>query len=525
MAKVKKTIGRVPTARFEYIDGETYYSGNIVTRYGSSFQCNAESTTTPPATLDASGKVVLGEGWIFFADTSAISNAVAEHTGKINELSKNTNSLIEVNSEIIPNRYLTDSDIRNSEFYYVTPYIPFTGGNFVWHPSDVGSSGFLVAYDSKFEIINFWSPSSEEITREDLPNNYAYLRASFKWNGVGDLAVNGIKVWINHDNIAGTLLVKNADLVGHMYVGIATGETEVPKYNVPVFYILTPNTTYTNFIYPNGKEFGIVGSKPQIATNYLVNGETKGWYNIDLPLPINSEIADDAITERKIADNAVTKSKLSQNDKLIYEDGEALTDAPKQGDVMAGYGSSRIVGDLYTGKKNTNFGCGNVTKLTSGSINCSFGYHSLFRITTGNGNACYGAESGDDLLDGDNNVAVGCWAMKRNNSGSRNVAIGAYSLHGDREAFDADNLLNVNDIIAIGYNAIRYIKDGAHDVIAIGNNTDIKRGGFNQIVIGNSAKSTKDNQMVLGTNTIEEVIIAGKIIKFNSDGTVTWENM
>lgn len=73
MAKVKKTIGRVPTARFEYTDGETYYSGNIVTRYGSAFQCVAESTTTPPATLDASGKVTIGEGWIFFADASGVA--------------------------------------------------------------------------------------------------------------------------------------------------------------------------------------------------------------------------------------------------------------------------------------------------------------------------------------------------------------------------------------------------------------------------------------------------------------------
>lgn len=74
MAKVKKTIGRVPTARFEYTDGETYYSGNIVTRYGSAFQCVAESTTTPPATLDASGKVTIGEGWIFFADASGVAD-------------------------------------------------------------------------------------------------------------------------------------------------------------------------------------------------------------------------------------------------------------------------------------------------------------------------------------------------------------------------------------------------------------------------------------------------------------------
>lgn len=89
MAKVKKTIGRVPTARFEYIDGEKYYSGNIVTRYGSSFQCTAESTTTPPATLDASGKVVLGEGWIFFADASGVAevkNAIeALKSGKVTD--------------------------------------------------------------------------------------------------------------------------------------------------------------------------------------------------------------------------------------------------------------------------------------------------------------------------------------------------------------------------------------------------------------------------------------------------------
>lgn len=86
MAKVNKTIGRVPVSRHEYTDGATYYKDNIVTRYGSAFQCVVDSTTTPPATIDASGKVTLGEGWIFFADTSAISNAVVEHTEKITKI-------------------------------------------------------------------------------------------------------------------------------------------------------------------------------------------------------------------------------------------------------------------------------------------------------------------------------------------------------------------------------------------------------------------------------------------------------
>lgn len=75
MAKENKTIGRVPVSRHEYTDGATYYKDNIVTRYGSAFQCVVDSTTTPPATIDASGKVQLGEGWIFFADASGVQEA------------------------------------------------------------------------------------------------------------------------------------------------------------------------------------------------------------------------------------------------------------------------------------------------------------------------------------------------------------------------------------------------------------------------------------------------------------------
>ncbi len=68
----KKLEGSLPVSRQEFAEGTTYYENNIVTRYGSAFQCVVKSTTTPPATLDASGSVVLGEGWMFFADTSGV---------------------------------------------------------------------------------------------------------------------------------------------------------------------------------------------------------------------------------------------------------------------------------------------------------------------------------------------------------------------------------------------------------------------------------------------------------------------
>lgn len=74
MAKVKVDIGRVPQSRGEYIEGKAYKKDNIVTRYGSAFQCVAPSTTTPPATIDGAGHITLGDGWIFFADASGVQD-------------------------------------------------------------------------------------------------------------------------------------------------------------------------------------------------------------------------------------------------------------------------------------------------------------------------------------------------------------------------------------------------------------------------------------------------------------------
>mgnify|MGYP004507397781 CR=1 FL=1 len=75
----KKLEGSLPVSRQEFAEGTTYYRNNIVTRYGSAFQCIVDSTTTPPATINSDNDLVLGEGWIYFADTSA-SRRINERT-------------------------------------------------------------------------------------------------------------------------------------------------------------------------------------------------------------------------------------------------------------------------------------------------------------------------------------------------------------------------------------------------------------------------------------------------------------
>lgn len=71
MATTKKKIGKAPFPRGEYAAGTTYYRYNLVSRYGSTYICMVDSTTTPPATLGTDGKPVLGAGWKYFADASA----------------------------------------------------------------------------------------------------------------------------------------------------------------------------------------------------------------------------------------------------------------------------------------------------------------------------------------------------------------------------------------------------------------------------------------------------------------------
>nr|DAH91543.1 MAG TPA: L SHAPED TAIL FIBER PROTEIN [Caudoviricetes sp.] len=122
---IKKLEGSLPVSRQKYTEGTTYYKGNIVTHFGSAFQCVAESTTTPPATLDESGSVVLGEGWIFFADASAARNV----NTRINGLSEDYMAGVAISTpkavpfELIKGGYLANGKLEKSSTASYTNFI------------------------------------------------------------------------------------------------------------------------------------------------------------------------------------------------------------------------------------------------------------------------------------------------------------------------------------------------------------------------------------------------------------------
>ena len=96
------------------------------------------------------------------------------------------------------------------------------------------------------------------------------------------------------------------------------------------------------------------------------------------------------------------------------------------------------------------------------------------------------------------NVCVGALSML-SATGHRNVVLGAYAFNDSQS----------NENVIIGYNAGNSISTGARN-ICIG--TSAQSGATNvsdSIVIGNNAKATKSNQVVIGTETQTEFVICG----------------
>lgn len=171
---IKKMEGSLPVSRQEYTEGTTYYKNNIVTRYGSAFLCVVESTTTPPATLDESGSVVPGKGWVFFADTSAISNAVAEHTEEITGIKQSLHDLI--NGKIVDFTQLTEQSLYDDKGTWKTGVSGYSsyivrciGGMLI---KLVGSNNgtnysFVRSIGTNNQTIEY----AGDTTRKDLPAN------------------------------------------------------------------------------------------------------------------------------------------------------------------------------------------------------------------------------------------------------------------------------------------------------------------------------------------------------------------
>lgn len=213
---------------------------------------------------------------------------------------------------------------------------------------------------------------------------------------------------------------------------------------------------------------------------------------------------------------------------------------------------------LYIGKNNAkkalpssinNVGLGvNVLQDNlSGYWNTAIGKDTLKSNVLGSRNIAIGYIALRDNINGHRNIAIGTFALLNNTTGYHNIAIGADSLQ--RVTTGHDNLgIGVNALanvttdslnVAVGYDSFGNKTDGLYNTgvgvrAGTGNivgsrntfigcdsgaNTDIS----DSIAIGYNAKATQSNQLVIGTSSQNSVVIAGKTITFNQDGSITWE--
>lgn len=261
--------------------------------------------------------------------------------------------------------------------------------------------------------------------------------------------------------------------------------------------------------------------------------------------------------------NVQDKSIAMPSSSVVVGNGFAKQGVTDANNVAVGYhsqenaqsGIGNVGVGLYT-QQNIKNGSHNVAVgesaqkyLETGMYNFAVGYSAQSKLKSGCWNVAMGNEAQRDLTTGCNNVSLGRRAHNNITTGNKNVAIGAQA--GFVRATNPDNPDVTTEAYAtktgaeqvlIGFQATQTqnsqgTADGAiaigaramanTDGIAIGRDTKAEAAG--SVAIGkdnqgNSAHADNANDFVLGTEN-HRIILAGKIITFNADHTVTWEDV
>ena len=231
--------------------------------------------------------------------------------------------------------------------------------------------------------------------------------------------------------------------------------------------------------------------------------------------------------------------------------------------------------DFVYGFWNVFIGVTAAKKLQDGTRSIAIGEQAMQSMIVGNRNVAIGTFSMPFLTRGENNVAIGsdtvyplkeaddCVGIGKQSLGGNktakecvavgSMALGSYSFNKDRSRCvgvgvyagpsASENCTHIGyragmnvagkNNTSLGYNAMAVGERSSADIVGseltcVGYksevaNTDEAKAAVNSTAIGANTTITKSNQVIIGNNAVEEVIIAGKKIVFYEDGTVRWE--
>lgn len=193
---------------------------------------------------------------------------------------------------------------------------------------------------------------------------------------------------------------------------------------------------------------------------------------------------------------------------------------------------------LRNGTGNTAIGTASQSNIVAGCYNNAVGNATQMAITNGNWNNAFGNEAQLELTTGCNNVNVGRRSGTALRTGNYNTHIGTLTgFTGANTTPGVDD--NRNTITAsfqtlVGgrarqidhqsnyLTAVGFESQGDENAVAVGARAVAK--GDKSVAIGYGVTTTDDDQVAIGSSN-QTIILAGKAITFNQDGTVTWEEI
>ena len=387
--------------------------------------------------------------------------------------------------------------------------------------------------DSPNVVISGYLNSVNTITYKLQPNSIN--EASIKGSGwSGDLS-NG------YTNIKGELEPLEFDL-SHFSVGDK--------------FILSFNS---NGVTSDNTDLNIcVGDSPTVksynGTNIFNIGLVANGGNLKIypAAGFGSTITNIAI--RKIDDNGTDSLTLAVNN--MYVDQNKMVTAFWN----VAIGSNSTLANLVNGSRNISIGNNSLNSITSGNRNVAIGTFSLPFVTEAEDNVAIGSDTVYPLKKAFGCVGIGKGTLGGNQEAEYCVAIGKqamgiYTLAKDRKkctvvgvnagyavtdscthvGYRAGANVSGAKNTSIGYGSMAVGERTSVDIVGeeltcvgyysqIDNTTEAK-SAKNSTAIGANTKITKSNQVVIGNSAVEEIILGGKKIIFNADGTCSWESV
>ena len=232
--------------------------------------------------------------------------------------------------------------------------------------------------------------------------------------------------------------------------------------------------------------------------------------------------------------------------------------------LVAGYWN------VFIGGKTTT-----ASKMQDGTRNIAIGDQALNAMVVGNRNVAIGTFSMPFVTEGENNIAIGSDSLYPVKKAINSISIGKGTMSGksvedcvalgegamgqwsyelERKcctaigAKSAPGVLNGNTHVgyragvntkgahntSVGYNSLGIGTRSSIDIVGenltcVGHdasvaNNDTAKAANNSTAIGYGATITKSNQVIIGNSQVEEIVLGGKRIIFNADGTCRWEN-